>query len=277
MKRLNLGCGNSYHEEWTNIDFVSRSKHVVAHNLLKGIPFEDNLFDMVYHSHVLEHFEKASAFIFLEECFRVLKSGGIIRVAVPDLEQIAKAYLHNLDDALNGDEMAKHNYEWIKLELLDQMVRNKSGGTMLEYLSRPQLINESYVYERLGNEARHIREALSKKTDAKPALQKSTTLKKRLKILLSRFKPLFSKRESALSATDSAALSIGRFRLQGEVHQWMYDRYSLKVLLEQAGFIDIKVCDAFNSVQEGWERFELDTIDGAVRKPDSLFMEAKKP
>jgi predicted SAM-dependent methyltransferase len=60
MKYLNLGCGSHYSTatEWTNLDFTSLDNNVIAHNLLTGIPFEDNSFDLVYHSHVLEHFSK---------------------------------------------------------------------------------------------------------------------------------------------------------------------------------------------------------------------------
>lgn len=133
MKLLNLGCGSHYHKEWTNIDFVSKNEDVIPHNLLNGIPFPNNDFDVIYHSHVLEHFQKEDGYKFLKECFRVLNYNGIIRVAVPDLEIIVKEYLKNLQLAIQGNLEAKFNYEWIKLELFDQMVRNESGGEMKNY------------------------------------------------------------------------------------------------------------------------------------------------
>ncbi len=55
---LNLGCGTRYHPAWTNVDMVSKSEHVLAHNLREGIPFPDAHFEVVYHSHVLEHFTR---------------------------------------------------------------------------------------------------------------------------------------------------------------------------------------------------------------------------
>ena len=73
-------------------------------------------------------------------------------------------------------------------------------------------------------------------------------------------------------------LQIGRFRQQGEVHQWMYDRLSLQRLLEQCGFIDIVQRNASESYLPDWSSFNLDTEqDGSIYKPDSLFMEAIKP
>lgn len=38
MKLLNLGCGQKYHKDWVNIDFVSNREQVVSHNLLEEIP-----------------------------------------------------------------------------------------------------------------------------------------------------------------------------------------------------------------------------------------------
>ncbi len=93
MKYLNLGCGNRFDPNWINIVFFAYDKCVIQHNLHLGIPFPDNSFEMVYHSHLLEHFLKQDAAKFLIECFRVLKPGEIIRIAVPDLEAITKLYL----------------------------------------------------------------------------------------------------------------------------------------------------------------------------------------
>ena len=94
---LNLGCGSHFNQQWVNIDFSKTGEGVIAHNLLNGIPFDDNTFDVVYHSHVLEHFPQDKAIDFIRECYRVLKPGGIIRVAVHDLEQIIKNYSRLID------------------------------------------------------------------------------------------------------------------------------------------------------------------------------------
>lgn len=81
-----------------------------------------------------------------------------------------------------------------------------------------------------------------------------------------------------LTQRDRLALGIGRFRLDGEVHQWMYDRFSLARLLQEAGFIDPTICTASDSQIPDWSSFHLDTIpDGTIIKPDLLFIEARKP
>ena len=74
-----------------------------------------------------------------------------------------------------------------------------------------------------------------------------------------------------------SVLREGFFRRSGEVHQWMYDRFSLKRALEQAGFGEVGICAAGESGIPGFARFELETRNHQPRKPDSLYMEGKKP
>jgi hypothetical protein len=57
----------------------------------------------------------------------------------------------------------------------------------------------------------------------------------------------------------------------------MYDRISLKTLLENAGFHKVRVCTATESLIPDFKQYNLDTDEvGKIRKPDSLFMEAIK-
>ena len=102
MNYLNLGCGSRFFDDWVNLDFASTSPHVKAHNLLEGIPFKESSFNVVYHSHVLEHFSKTDAEILIKECYRVLEKNGILRIAVPDLEGIIREYLRNLEASKQG-------------------------------------------------------------------------------------------------------------------------------------------------------------------------------
>lgn len=249
---LNLGCGSRYHLYWINIDSHSNTPDVIAHDLTQRLPFADKFADVVYHSHVLEHLSKSFASVFLHECYRVLKPGGIIRVVVPDLEQIVRAYLELLERSLQGDEIAQKRYDWIMLEMLDQMVRSRSGGEMLKYWQQNPMPAEEFVIERVGSEVVNVIKALrNSPTD----------------------------HVSARGQDEPAEPGkIGEFRMSGEVHQWMYDRYSLRCLLKEAGFVEITQCRADVSSIPNFNSYLLDIEkDGTVRKPDSLFMEAVKP
>lgn len=72
-------------------------------------------------------------------------------------------------------------------------------------------------------------------------------------------------------------LQIGRFRLQGEVHQWLYDRYSLTQLLMRAGFQNPQPFSSSERQILDWTNYNLNTEpDGTIYKPNALYMEAIK-
>lgn len=280
MKGLNLGCGSRFHPAWTNVDFVATDPSVQVHDLRRGIPFEACEFDVVYHSHMLEHFDPSSARLLLRDCFRVLKSGGTIRIAVPDLERIVRAYLEALEGALEGDEMWQHNYEWIMLELYDQTVREQSGGEMAAYFDRERIPNKDYVFGRVGAEAQRAIEAAQARAnlpDRVTAREPRRTIFHRLYKFL---RDPIARREAVLRrvlGADYERLQLGRFRRGGEVHLWMYDRYSLAQALGEVGFQQPQAVGPAESRIPGWAAYQLDTeADGSVYKPDSLFMEAFK-
>lgn len=272
---LNLGCGGRFHPEWTNVDLFSRHPSVISSDLRKGVPFDDRRFEVVYHSHVLEHFSRQFAGVFLEECRRVLKTGGIIRMAVPDLEQIVRTYLCCLDGALRGQVSALEDYEWIVLELYDQVVRQQPGGDMARYFQNGTPANVDFVLRRLGTEARCLMEAPCAVADKAQISTLREKLRRRLANTPTRMKELLTR---LLLGPDYGLLLNGRFRHRGEVHLWMYDRHSLATELKKAGFENPVVRSADESCITSWSSFHLDTEpDGTVYKPDSLFMEAFRP
>lgn len=287
MQYVNLGCGSRHHSAWLNYDIVG-GPGVIAHDLRQGIPLPDNSCDAVYHSHVLEHLRPVEAEGLLRECFRVLKPGGILRVAVPDLERICRAYLEKLEAAAGNPDSSSDDYDWMMLELYDQTVREQPGGTMREFLSREPLPNESFVYERIGEEARAMRDALCQRPDRErgstsesaPAVGAIARLQNSLRYRLGSVLDRLASGTLRLTRGMQArrALQIGSFRLAGEVHQWMYDRFSLARLMRRVGFENSTQKSATESRIPGWAGFNLDTLaDGTVVKPDSLFMEAVKP
>jgi len=263
MRYANLGCGARSHPDWINIDIAPQRPGVIAHDLSKGIPLDDASCDAVYHAHLLEHLRRADALRFIRDCLRVLKPGSIVRVATPDLERMARLYLDTLQKSHDGADQ----HEWMTLEMYDQAVREESGGQMREFLKRNPLPAEPFVLERIGQEGREIIEALRRNPTA-PA----TAPPPRRARLADALRTLF------LGRRDRMALRVGRFRLSGEVHQWMYDRFSLARLMTDAGFVNPQPREANTSLISGWTAFNLDTqADGTVIKPDSMYMEAVRP
>jgi predicted SAM-dependent methyltransferase len=269
---LNLGCGDIFHPAWKNIDIQSQSEHVQACDLRRGLPFGSETFDVVYHSHVFEHLRPSETSPFLTEIKRVLKQGGIMRVVVPDLERIVQIYLEKLKSAEEGGTTS--DYDWMVIELLDQLTRENSGGQMRQFLLDPNLKNREFILNRIGFEAEKIWSA--QKKSGQSFFQKLKT--KDLSFLVNKirykiicfFLMLTGSRELRL------AFELGYFRRSGEIHQWMYDRFSLKRVLEKNGFRDIKIMKADTSDIPEFNSFELDIRNGKIRKPDSLFLECRK-
>lgn len=55
-------------------------------------------YDVVYMSHTLEHFYKHDVPVVLQQCLKVLKSGGYIEIYVPNVKKaIEELYTRNLD------------------------------------------------------------------------------------------------------------------------------------------------------------------------------------
>ncbi len=264
LKYLNIGCGNKFHRDWINVDMVSRDPAVRACNILKGLPFADDSMEVIYHSQVLEHIPKANAESFVRECARVLKPGGIMRVVVPDLENIVDEYRKALTQNLTSPTTeSEAEYDWIMLEMYDQAVRYYHGGEMARYLCRDTLPGEKYVLDRIGFVGRELRK---KSHERMQASNRTRSLKQVAKNVL----------ESAYNLFTSQAYRVGRFRTGGEVHLWMFDRYSLARLLKRCGLGEAEVASPTESRIADWSRFELDARNGEVYDPTSLFMECCK-
>ena len=128
MKRINIGCGRTPTPGWTNYDnspSVRLSKHTVLQKVLnllrlldgpqkdfiefaksstikwaeatKRIPEDTNSVSVLYSSHMLEHLDTIERTNFLREVFRILCSGGIIRIAVPNIRFHIDNYLNDND------------------------------------------------------------------------------------------------------------------------------------------------------------------------------------
>lgn len=95
---LHLGCGKRYIPFFTyhidtrqlpHVDYVTSADDLHM--------FGDNSVDLIYNSHLLEHFGRNQVEDVLKEWYRVLKVGGILEIAVPDFEKLVAVYLKTGD------------------------------------------------------------------------------------------------------------------------------------------------------------------------------------
>lgn len=91
--KCHIGCGSrDFGPGWINIDgkWHPHVHHVIED--LKKLPYSCNHFELIYASHVIEYFDQFEIVTILEEWKRVLKPGGILRLAVPDFKMMARLY-----------------------------------------------------------------------------------------------------------------------------------------------------------------------------------------
>lgn len=125
--RLNIGCGPTPTPGWVNYDnswsvrlagrpvlvrllaraglFTDAQRHLcevaaaegIRYATAQSIPHGDGTVDVIYSSHMLEHLDRREAGQFLTEAHRVLRPGGILRIAVPDLRMLVERYIADGD------------------------------------------------------------------------------------------------------------------------------------------------------------------------------------
>jgi len=185
MVKINLGCGPVGKDDWVNVDWgvlaflhkfpaagkvaswlrllpqqyqVAWPKNLILHNCKKGLPFQSGSVDYIYTSHMIEHFRKFEALKVLIESLRILKTGGIVRVVVPDFELLVRKYLEKdagyfkmINQLVNASDAAPA----LLLETLQDILYPRSHKVRLSFSStirdlfvRPHLW--MYDYESLG-------------------------------------------------------------------------------------------------------------------------------
>lgn len=107
--KVNVGAGTVLIPGWINTDVLWRSEMYL--DLTKPWPVPPESVDRIYGDNVIEHFPLDVARDVLRYCYRALRPGGAIRLATPDLERTARAYLQDLDlTSAHLDRHRRHGY-----------------------------------------------------------------------------------------------------------------------------------------------------------------------
>lgn len=265
MQFLNIACGDIFvvSNLWENCDFAPKTNEIKQVDILSGLPYKDNTFDLVYCSHFIEHIPKSRILYFLQECNRITKPTGLIRLVLPDFENIAREYLYNISQ---GNELFA---EFNIVEMIDQCTRDKSGGEMIKYFRQSTNTKlQDYIKLRTGHESRSnqthpsIFEKL-KKANIKKVKYKVQTIYSRMLIKL--LPSWFKVNHISMTAT-------------GEKHLWVYDFYSIKKILKDSGYFSVLRKNAYESTNPDFPVYPLD-IDSKnkSRKGElSMYVEALK-
>ena len=86
VAKLQLGTSDNILDGWLNSDVAPVDRSVLYLDATTRFPFADDVFDYIMAEHMIEHIEHEAAEGMLRECLRVLKPGGCVRLATPDLD-----------------------------------------------------------------------------------------------------------------------------------------------------------------------------------------------
>ena len=93
MIKLHLGCANKIIENYINIDCRYLPGVDEIDNVARLRKYKNDSISVIYASHVLEHFGRWEYMSVLQRWYELLEPNGILRIGVPDFEEIAKYYL----------------------------------------------------------------------------------------------------------------------------------------------------------------------------------------
>jgi predicted SAM-dependent methyltransferase len=82
--KLHIGCGRNLRPGWLNTDNFPKTPGAMHLDATRRFPFSDAVFDYAFSEHMIEHVPYERGLRMLQECRRVMKPGGRIRISTPD-------------------------------------------------------------------------------------------------------------------------------------------------------------------------------------------------
>jgi predicted SAM-dependent methyltransferase len=91
---VHLGAGTVRWPGWLNVDIRRSVRPDIALDLRGGFPAPPSRVQFVYSEHLFEHLELGDAQRVLADLAVTLRQGGVVRIAMPDLDEIVDRYLN---------------------------------------------------------------------------------------------------------------------------------------------------------------------------------------
>lgn len=117
--KLHLGCGFKKLNGFVNVDIRPETECDIVDDVAVLKNFKNESADMIYACHVLEHFNRNTYLKTLIRWSEILKSGGILRLSVPDLYKVSELHytkkytLKQLMGFLYGGQNYSENFHYI--------------------------------------------------------------------------------------------------------------------------------------------------------------------
>ncbi len=105
IKKLQVGGGYHTKRGWLNADILSGDIYL---NATKKHPIKSHSFNYIFSEQFLEHLNLKNGKFHLSECYRILKAGGKIRIATPDLDKLISLYNKENSFCTQEDAVKRH-------------------------------------------------------------------------------------------------------------------------------------------------------------------------
>ncbi len=97
IRKLHIGAQGHSLPDWLNTDIAPKAPEVAFMDASERFPLEDEVIDYIFTEHMIEHIRFEDADFMLSECYRVMKAGGRIRIATPNLESLQRLMMQEED------------------------------------------------------------------------------------------------------------------------------------------------------------------------------------
>lgn len=99
IRKLQIGAGPTKTSDWLTTDILAKLRNKTVYlDAIETYPIPTGAIDYVFSEHMIEHISYMQGKKMLAECARVLKPGGKIRLATPDLSRLLGLMQPSLDD-----------------------------------------------------------------------------------------------------------------------------------------------------------------------------------
>jgi predicted SAM-dependent methyltransferase len=120
IKKLQIGCGSNFLQGWLNTD-LRDCDNIAFLDAGGKFPIESDTFDYIYSEHLFEHLTVEQQHNMLAESYRILKKGGVMRLATPSLDFLFKLYANPM--ALENKQYVNWAIENIpKLKIINNSI-----------------------------------------------------------------------------------------------------------------------------------------------------------
>ena len=119
---LHIGAGAPHLDGWLNTDILPLASLFL--DAAAPFPIKDDSVSYIFSEQFIEHISRDKALGFFQECFRVLKPGGVLRTSTPDAEALAKAYLNYPERTRLLNERSRrlgYQYSQYPVDILNKM------------------------------------------------------------------------------------------------------------------------------------------------------------